>query len=403
MVFDPALLLRFNNFPRVSFPGPNLDISIYFSMTKTPFFALFAFFLLLQPAFGAESTPADDSSNQMDYGFVAICCALVFIMQAGFCLLEMGFSRSKNTINIVMKNILDFAAGTIGFFALGFSLMFGASQAGWIGWESFAFSSDLGGTNSPVWLFMLFQVMFATAAVTISSGAMAERTFFPGYLTYAFFACLLIYPFLGHWVWGGASAPFGFGSGEGWMAKMGFKDFAGSTVVHSVGGAFALAGIIVVGPRRGRFAADGTPRIFPGHNAPLAALGSFLLIFGWFGFNMGSNLTSGPELGLIGVATVLAAASGILGALLTHWVRSGWADMEVSLNGALGGLVSITAGCAYVEPWTALIIGFLAGIITAIGGDLILKLRLDDSVGAIPVHLFCGIWGTIAVSIFDRE
>ncbi len=373
----------------------------------------FAGLALIHPALAADTAlqasnavatanPAPESAP-MDYGFIAICCALVFIMQAGFCLIEMGFSRSKNAINIVMKNILDFAAGSIGFFLVGFALMFGISQSGWVGWQNFAFGNDLLGFDSGIWLFCLFQMMFATAAVTISSGAMAERTFFPGYLTYAFFACLLIYPILGHWVWGGSAVSFGFGGGKGWLAEMGFLDFAGSTAVHSVGGAFAFAGIIVVGPRKGRFSSDGSPRILSGHNAPLAALGCFLLIFGWFGFNMGSNLTTGPELGRIGLATILAGASGILGALLTHWIRNGWADMEISLNGALGGLVAITAGCAYVAPSTALIIGLIAGVLTALGGDLLLKMKLDDAVGAIPVHLFCGIWGTLAVAIFSSE
>lgn len=358
------------------------------------------FFLLFLACSGTASASPDDASAPLDYGFVGICCALVFLMQAGFCLLEMGFSRSKNSINIVMKNVLDFAAGSIGYFVLGFGIMYGLSNSGWIGWSNFAFDSELAAGDSPVWMFFLFQMMFATAAVTISSGAMAERTFFAGYLTYAFFACLLIYPVLGHWVWGGSSGPVGFGEGNGWLANMGFIDFAGSTVVHSVGGAFALAGIIVVGPRRGRFSQDGTARIFPGHNAPLAALGAFLLIFGWFGFNMGSNLTTGPELGRIGVTSILSCAAGILGALITQWLRKGWADMEISLNGALGGLVSITAGCAIVNPGWALVIGAVGGILTAIGGELILKLKLDDAVGAIPVHLFCGIWGTLAVAIF---
>ncbi len=336
------------------------------------------------------------------FTFLFICSALIFIMQAGFCLLEMGFSRSKNTINIVMKNILDFGAGTIGFFLIGFSLMFGTSQGGIVGWDNFGFDAQFSGGHE-IWIFWVFQMMFATAAVTISSGAMAERTFFPGYLVYAFFATCVIYPILGHWVWGGASVDFGFGGGEGWLAKLGFLDFAGSTVVHSVGGAFALAGILAVGPRKGRFTADGEARVFPGHSAPLSALGFFLLFFGWFGFNAGSNIVPTSEIGRQVAVTVLAAASGLLGALLTHWLRKGWADMEVSLNGLLGGLVASTASCAFIAPWAGVVTGFIAGVIVASGGELLLKLRRDDAVGAVPVHLFCGIWGTLCVSIFNDK
>ena len=361
--------------------------------------------LLLTLGLSAQTTDAEAVSNSagpISHGFIAICCALVFIMQAGFCLLEVGFSRSKNSINIVMKNVLDFAVGTVGFCCVGFGLLFGASYFGLIGLD-FTLLTNSQGADAPVWMFMLFQVMFATAAVTISSGAMAERTFFPGYLTYAFIACLVLYPVLGHWVWGGAGAAFGLGSDPGWLAAMGFRDFAGSTVVHSVGGAFALAGIIVVGPRLGRFFEDGSARLFPGHNAPLSALGMFLLIFGWFGFNMGSNLVADGNLGRIGICTVLAAATGLIGSFVTHWIKEGWADMEMSLNGALGGLVSITAACAYVSPWAALPIGLVGGILVALGGSLLLKLQLDDAVGAVPVHLFCGIWGTLAVSLFDSS
>ena len=341
------------------------------------------------------------ASPGMDYGFVALCSGLVFLMQAGFCLVEMGFSRAKNSINIMMKNVFDFGAGTIGFFLIGFSIMFGTSHGGMIGWDSFALM-NVDSYTSEIWLFLLFQMMFATAATTIASGAMAERTNFVGYLIYAFIACVFIYPLIGHWAWGGASEGFGFGGGAGWLAEMGFRDFAGSAVVHSLGGAMALAGIIVVGARRGRFSKHGEPRIYPGHNAPLATLGVFLLTFGWFGFNMGSNLTTGPELGIIMVNTILSASAGLLAALTTTWIRKGWADLESSLNGLLGGLVGITAGCMYVAPWAALIIGIIAGVLTVFGSDFLLKLELDDSVGAIPVHLFCGIWGTIAVAIFDR-
>jgi len=289
-----------------------------------------------------------------------------------------------------------------GFLLICSALVFIMPQGGIIGWDHFGFSTDYSGSH-PIWIFWLFQVMFATAAVTISSGAMAERTFFPGYLVYAFFATCVIYPVLGHWVWGGGAEEFGFGGGEGWLAKMGFQDFAGSTVVHSVGGAFALAGILVVGPRVGRFTENGEARVFPGHNAPLSALGVFLLVFGWFGFNMGSNIVPNEAIGRQAAVTILAAASGLLGSLLTHWLKKGWADMEMSLNGLLGGLVASTASCAFVAPWAGIIIGFVAGILVATGGELLLKLQKDDAVGAVPVHLFCGIWGTLCVSIFNEK
>lgn len=323
-------------------------------------------------------------------------------MQAGFCLLEMGFSRSKNAINIVMKNACDMSVGAIGFFLVGFSLMFGWSQGGVIGLGNFGFSSDFLSANS-IWFFFLFQVMFAATTVTISSGAMAERTYFPGYLVYAAIACAFIYPFLGHWVWGGASTPFGFGGGEGWLSSMGFSDFAGSTVVHSVGGAFALAGIVVIGPRRGRFLPDGSERIFAGHNIPLGSLGMFLLFFGWFGFNCGSQLHADIEIGRIGVNTLLAGSGGLISGMIFHWIFKGWADPESAINGSLGGLVAITACCNVVAPWAAIIIGIIAGLIIVLGGKILLKFKLDDAVGAIPVHLFCGIFGTLCVSIFNQE
>lgn len=347
----------------------------------------------------AESSSILDKSDQV---FLLVSAALVFLMQAGFCLLEMGFSRSKNAINIVMKNACDMSAGAIGFFFIGFGLMFGWSQGGFIGLGNFSVNSDFVSSSS-VWIFFLFQAMFAATTVTISSGAMAERTYFPGYLIYATIACTFIYPFLGHWVWGGGAGPFGFGGGTGWLAEMGFTDFAGSTVVHGVGGAFALAGILVIGPRRGRFLEDGSERIFAGHNIPLGSLGMFLLFFGWFGFNCGSNLHADAEIGRIGVNTLLSGAGGLVAGLIFHWILRGWADPESAINGSLGGLVGITACCNVVAPWAAIVIGIICGLITVVGGKILLKAKLDDAVGAVPVHLFCGIFGTLSVSIFNEK
>jgi len=371
-------------------------------MKKSTLIKLAIASLAMLPTLQASESGAFTSYSNVDIVFILICSALVFFMQAGFCLLEMGFSRAKNAINIVMKNVCDMSAGVVGFFFIGFGLMFGWSQGGVIGLGNFAFSADFLDTSS-VWIFLLFQAMFAATTVTISSGAMAERTYFPGYLVYAVIACTFIYPFLGHWVWGGGAEDLGFGAGQGWLAKMGFLDFAGSSVVHGVGGAFALAGIITIGPRKGRFLEDGSERIFSGHNIPLGALGLFILFFGWFGFNCGSNLTADASIGYIGLNTALAGCAALISGMVFHWIARGWTDPESAINGALGGLVAITACCNCVAPWAACVIGAVAGIIIVFGGTLLLKFKLDDAVGAVPVHLFCGIWGTLCVSIFNKD
>ncbi|MDB9741362.1 ammonium transporter [Akkermansiaceae bacterium] len=359
--------------------------------------AVLTLLLVQTSAFGAET--AEPYLDKADSVFILIATALVFLMQAGFCLLEMGFSRAKNAINIVMKNVCDMSVGVLGFFLVGFGLMFGWSQGGIVGLGNFAFA-DIA-TNNSIWLFFAFQSVFAATTVTISSGAMAERTYFPGYLVYAAIACALVYPFIGHWAWGGLANDFGFGGGEGWLSAIGFHDFAGSSVVHGIGGAFALAGIIVIGPRKGRFLEDGSERIFPGHNIPLGALGMFILFFGWFGFNCGSALSAGGEIGFILVNTLLSGSAALVAGMLFHWVFRGWADPESAINGALGGLVGITACCDVVAPWSAVLIGILCGLITVVGGKLLLMFKLDDAVGAVPVHLFCGIVGTLSASIFN--
>ena len=369
-------------------------------MNKKPLtLILGSLFILSGTASAQDVAPLDKSDN----AFLLICAALVFLMQAGFCLVEMGFGRAKNSINIIMKNMCDMAAGGIGYFLVGFALMFGWSQGGGIiGLGNFGFNSSFV-TDHPIWIFFLFQMMFAAATATISSGAMAERTYFPGYLIYAVIGCSFVYPFLGHWVWGGGGEVYGFGAGKGWLAKIGFVDFAGSTVVHAVGGAFALAGIIVIGPRKGRFAEDGSAKLFPGHNVPLASLGMFLLFFGWFGFNCGSQLQADGEIGRIAVNTMLAACGGIISGLVIHWIAKGWAEPGSTINGALGGLVAITACSNVVAPWASIVIGLVAGVIVVFGESLLLKFKLDDAVGAVPVHLFCGIWGSICVSLFNEK
>jgi Amt family ammonium transporter len=336
-----------------------------------------------------------------NYGWTILCGALVFFMQGGFAMLELGFSRSKNVINIIMKNLIDFCTGSIAYLFLGFGLMFGATAGGFIGTSDFWLSSHP--STSPIWIFWMFQVVFAGTAATIASGAMAERTKFNGYLIYTVIISGLIYPILGHWAWGGAAGAFGGGTGQGWLAAKGFIDFAGSSVVHAIGGACALAGIIVVGPRYRRFTEEGRPRLIAGHNIPLAALGTFMLWFSWYGFNAGSTLASIPEIGRIAVNTTLSACAGSVMAMTTIWLIQHRPDAAMTLNGSLAGLVAITAGCANVSPVSAVLIGSVSGILVVYATIYLEKLQIDDVVGAAPVHLVNGIWGTIAVGIFHES
>jgi len=291
-----------------------------------------------------------------DYVWTLVAAALVFFMQAGFAMVEAGFTRAKNAVNIMMKNLMDFSMGSLAFWAIGFGLMFGASS-GWIGTSGFFLSDFKLGGDPWVLAFWMFQVVFAATAATIVSGAMAERTKFSGYMVYSVIICAVIYPIFGSWAWGGLF------HGGGWLEKLGFIDFAGSTVVHSVGGWAALAGAIVLGPRIGKFNKDGSVRPILGHNLPLAALGVFILWLGWFGFNPGSTTAANKDIAMIFVNTNLAAAAGAVLAMFTSWMRIGKPDIGMSLNGALAGLVAITAGCANVTPLSAVIIGAIAGIL----------------------------------------
>ena len=336
----------------------------------------------------------------MDYGvaidtmWVLVATALVFFMQAGFAMVETGFTRAKNAGNIIMKNLMDFAVGSVIYFVFGFSIMFGESIGGVFG-EIHLFSNSLYehlGLTIPLHAFMIFQTVFAATAATIVSGAMAERTKFVSYLVYSFFITLVIYPVVGHWVWGG-----------GWLSELGFHDFAGSTVVHSVGGWAALVGALVLGPRIGKYNADGTPNKFNGHSLTLGALGVFILWFGWFGFNPGSTL-SGQDvdaISLIFMTTNLAAATGAISAMLITWLKDSKPDVGMTLNGALGGLVAITAGTDAVSTVGALAIGIIAGLVIVYGSELIEKvLKVDDPVGAVAVHGLCGATGTVLVGVF---
>ncbi|MDY6969191.1 MAG: ammonium transporter [Spirochaetota bacterium] len=340
-----------------------------------------------------ETVSATSSVNPLDVVWTLIAAFLVFFMQPGFAMVEVGFTRAKNAANIIMKNLMDFSVGSFAFWLFGFGIMFGTDFAGIWGTDSFFLSSASPSNPDGLWqfTFWMFQVVFAATAATIVSGSMAERTKFSAYLVYSFFICALIYPIVGHWIWGG-----------GWLSGLGMIDFAGSTVVHSVGGWAGLAGAIIIGPRLGKYSKDGSSNAIPGHNIPLAALGVFILWFGWFGFNAGST-TSGTNLSIatIAVTTNLAAASGAILAMLTAWIRYGKPDTSMALNGALAGLVAVTAPCASISPLSAIIIGAVGGILVVTSVDFIDKvLRIDDPVGAISVHGVCGAWGTLSVGLF---
>jgi Amt family ammonium transporter len=348
----------------------------------------------------APSEALESLQANINFVWIVTAAALVFFMQAGFCMVELGFTRAKNAINICMKNFLDFSVGSLVFLFVGFALMFGSSVSGWFGSGPFWLSSTPG--DSPLWVFWFFQLVFAGTAATILSGAMAERTKFVGYLVFTIIMTGLIYPILGHWAWGSFAGGFGYGGQPGWLEAMGFADFAGSTVVHGIGGAAALAGILVIGPRVGRFRADGSPNLITGHNMPLATLGTFILWFGWYGFNAGSTLLGDAGIGRVAVNTTLSPAAGALAAMFTMWILQGRPDLGMTLNGGLGGLVGITANCNLVEPASAVVIGLVSGLIATFGAVLLERLKVDDAVGAVPVHLFCGWWGTLCVALFNE-
>ena len=330
-----------------------------------------------------------------NYVWTLVAAALVFFMQAGFAMVECGFTRAKNAINIMMKNLMDFSMGSLAFWAVGFGLMFGATSSGWFGTSGF-FLSDFSPDGDPwVLAFWMFQVVFCATAATIVSGAMAERTKFVGYLVYTLVLSALIYPIFGSWAWGGLF------NGGGWLEKMGFIDFAGSTVVHSVGGWAALAGTLILGPRLGKYGSDGKIRPILGHNIPLAALGVFILWLGWFGFNPGSTTTADKSIAMIFVNTNLAAAAGSVVAMLVSWIKFGKPEISMSLNGALAGLVAITAGCANVSPGSAIVIGAVAGVLVVFAVLFFDRIRIDDPVGAVSVHGVNGAWGTLAAGIFN--
>jgi len=334
-----------------------------------------------------------DAVGLMDTLWILIATFLVFIMHAGFTLVETGFTRAKNSVNIIMKNFITIVIGLLVFFFIGNGLMFGKSAGGFAGTDGFILNL-IDSANTQNFAIWMFQAVFAATAATIVSGAMAERTKFYSYIIFCVVITAAVYPIVGHWIWGG-----------GWLAQMGMIDFAGSTVVHSVGGFAALAGALVLGPRLGKYNKNGTSNAIPGHNIPLGALGVLILWFGWFGFNPGSTLSASSQaIAPIAVNTALAGATGALGALILVWIRYKKPDASMVLNGALAGLVGITAGCAVVSPLSAMAIGLLSGIIVSLSIDFIDKvLKIDDPVGAISVHGIGGVFGTLAVGLFAQE
>lgn len=346
------------------------------------------------PAFASEA--ATNTANiqeirlSLDSVWVVMGGILVFFMQAGFALVESGSVRSKNTVNVLMKNYMDACLGGLVFWLVGFGLMFGVNASGWMGTSHFA-PNDLDDWH---WNLLFFQMMFAATATTIASGAMAERIHFVAYIVGAAVVSGLIYPVFGSWAWGSIF------EGSGWLKAMGFIDFAGSTVVHSIGGWVALAGIIVLGPRLGRFGRNGQTHHLAGHNLPLVALGGFILWLAWFGFNAASTVNASVSIGRIALNTHLAACAAAVAYMLYALIRGKAILMQTTINASLGGLVGITAGCATMSPLFAVITGLIAGLIVSVMPSVMEKLKLDDVVDAVTVHGFCGAWGTVAAGLF---
>lgn len=340
--------------------------------------------------------------STMDTLWVLLGAALIFFMQAGFAMVETGFTRAKNAGNIIMKNLMDFACGSVVYWLLGFGLMFGSGN-GFIGIIDLFCQGDYS-SNIPSWAMIAFNTMFCATAATIVSGAMAERTKFSSYLIYSVVISAVIYPIEGHWIWGG-----------GWLSTLsiggssGFIDYAGSTAVHMVGGVSAFIGAAMLGPRIGKYGRDGKAKAIPGHSITLGALGVFILWFGWFGFNPASSYglsttEKALEVGNVFMTTNIAAAAATVVTMIVTWIRYKKPDVSMTLNGSLAGLVAITAGCSAVDPWAAAVIGALAGAIVVFAVEFIDKvLKVDDPVGAVSVHGVCGAFGTLMIGFFARE
>lgn len=335
-------------------------------------------------------------ASGIDTVWVLLCAALVFLMEGGFAFLEAGFIRAKNSMNIVMKVFTDSTLGMLSYWAFGFGIMYGLDRAGLFGTSGFFIAGNLEHIQLrvPIYAYWLFQAAFAMAMASIVSGAVAERMKFSPYIVYTVLAAGLIYPLAGHWVW----------ASGGWLYNLGMLDFAGSAVVHAVGGWSALAAVMVLGPRTGKYNEDGSMNVLPAHNLHLAFLGTFILWFGWFGFNPGSSL-SGLDLNIarIAVTTNLAAAAGGTAGILFTKFRYGKADPSMAMNGALAGLAAITAGCAFVSPLSAVFIGTVAGVLVVLAVSFFDRIKADDPVGAIAVHGVNGTWGVLAVGLFAQQ
>jgi len=371
----------------------------------------FKFSVLLLALVGSVSMAwAEDGAAStkvtLDTLWVVIAAMLVFFMNLGFATVESGFARAKNCVNILSKNFVVFAVSSLGFLVLGWGLMFGDGSA-LIGLQGLFFLngmdnspamgdayhgvySSISWTGVPLLAKFFFQLVFCGTAATIVSGAVAERVKYVSFIVFSFVMAIFIYPVVGHWIWGG-----------GWLAQLGMYDFAGSTVVHSVGGWAALTGALMLGPRIGKFGPDGKPRAIPGHNISMATLGAFVLWLGWFGFNPGSTMAANPgAISHIIITTNMAASTGLLSATVTAWLLLGKPDLGMTINGCLAGLVAITAPCAYVSIATSLVIGAIAGSMVVVAVLLFDRLQIDDPVGALSVHLVNGVFGTLCVGIF---
>ena len=352
----------------------------------------------------AQETAAEpsvqDAIFRVDNLWILIAAFLVFIMHPGFALLEAGLTRAKNTVNILFKNFAIVAIGLLTYATVGFSLMYGDTVGGLLGWAGWGIGTDAEGLTSAYgdytyWSDFLFQAMFAATAATIVSGAVAERVKLPSFLLFSVVYVAVVYPITGHWIWS-----------DGWLGAINdgaWHDFAGSTAVHSVGGWGALAAIILLGPRKGKYV-NGKPRPIPGHSMPLATMGVFLLWFGWYGFNGGSVLSADPAaFSLVCVTTSLGSAAGVAGAMAASWIIQRKPDLSMVLNGSLAGLVGITASADVITPMASILIGAIAGVLVVLAVIFIDRvLRLDDPVGATSVHLVCGIWGTLATGIWGE-
>ncbi|MNB71697.1 Ammonium transporter NrgA [compost metagenome] len=327
--------------------------------------------------------------------WVVLAAAMVIFMEGGFSLLEAGLVRTKNAVNVTMKIFVDLTVGVLAFFLIGFGILFGKDSGGVISFNFWGASQSLKlALDLPLAAYVLFQIGFAIAAISIISGAVAERMSYKAYILVAAFVAAILYPISGHWIW----------NGDGWLAQLGMKDFAGSAAIHALGGWAAFAFAKVLGPRRGRFNSDGSVNVFAPSNIPLASAGTFILWFGWFGFNAGSTLNAlDVNLASIALNTTLAAAAGGTSAMVYTMFRYGKADPSMTMNGALAGLVAITAGCAFVSAYSSILIGLIAGVLVIWGTLAIDKLKVDDPVGAVAVHGVNGVFGTLAVGLFDKK